>query len=203
MATMLVIEDKPNKIVLEMDTSQPQFKPLTWRGCLGPAFGVTIFLIFFLALARFSLFDGSLSWLFWPIAAGAFLVVEAILVVAIVFSVSNYKNNVKEATVSIDLDSQQAVRAEKLNSGKIKQYDLKLEQVTRVLIHGDDLGHSLTVTLESKNNPSFNVNSDVFFDSKPMIELGKKLGDLINKRVVFKITDAGKPVSEETIQPST
>ena len=92
--------------------------------------------------------------------------------------VSNYNNDAKEATVSIDLDSQQAIRTEKLNSGKIKQYNLKFEQVTQVLIHGDDLGHRLTVTWESQNSPSFNINSDVFFDSKPMIELGKNLATL-------------------------
>jgi hypothetical protein len=34
-----------------------------------------------------------------------------------------------------------------------------------------------------------------------MMELGKKIGAMIKKPVVFKITDAGKPVSEETIQP--
>ena len=126
--------------------------------------------------------------------------VEVALISIFVFLLHQRKNEAKEATVSIDLDSQRAVRVEKLNSGKIKQYDLKLEQVTHVLIHGDDLGHRLTVTLESQNNPPFNVNSDVFYDSNPMIEIGKKLGTLIKKPVVFKITDAGKPVSEETIQ---
>lgn len=200
MATMLVIEDTPKKMVLEMDTSQPQFKPLTWRGCIGPTLGFTGLLLLVFAWARYSYFDGSQSWLFWVITIAA-LLVEIFLIIVFVFYVSSYNNEAKESTVSIDLDSQQAVRVEKLNSGKIKQYDLKFEQVTQVLIHGDDLGHRLTVTLESQDNPSFNINSDVFFDSEPMIELGKKLGNLIKKPVVFKVTDAGKPVSEETIQP--
>ena len=199
MATMLLTEDTPKKMVLEMDASQPKFKPLTWNGCIGPALGITGFLIVAFAWARFRFFDSSQSWLFWVITIAA-LLVEIFIIFIFVSYVSGYNNDAKEATVSIDLDAQQAVRIEKLNSGKIKQYDLKLEQVTRILIHGDDAGHRLTVTLESQSNPPLKVNSDVFFDSNPMIELGKKLGALIQKPVVFKITDSGKPVSEETIQ---
>jgi hypothetical protein len=200
MATMLLTKDTPTKMVLEMDTSQPTFKPLTWRGCIGPTLGFTGLLFLVFAWARYSFFDGSQSWLFWVITIAA-LLVEIFLIVVFVFYVSGYNNEAKEATVSIDLDSQQAVRVEKSNSGKIRQFDLNLEEVTRVLIHGDDAGHRLTVTLESQSSPPFNVNSDVFFDSNPMIELGKKLGVLIKKPVVFKVTDSGNPVSEEIIQP--
>jgi len=200
MATMLVIEDTPKTMVLEMDPSQPQFKPLTLRGCIGPAFVITAILIFVYLWAKVRFFDGPQSWLFWAITIGV-LLAEVFLIGVFVFFVSNHNHDAKEATVRIDLDAQQAIRIEKLNSGNIKQYDLKLEQVTQVLIHGEDAGHRLTVTLESQDNPSFNVNSDVFFDSRPMIELGKKLGVLIKKPVVFKITDSGNPVSEEIIQP--
>ncbi len=199
MATMLVTEDTPKKMVLVKDSSQPIFKPLTLKGCLGPAFAIECVLFLVYARARSSFFDGSPSWLFWGLSISA-LIVQIFVIVVFVSYVSVYNNEPKEATVSIDLDSHQAVRVEKLHSGKIKQVDLNLEQVTRVLIHGDDLGHRLTITLESRDNPPFNVNSDVFFDSRPMIELGKKLGVLIRKPVVFKITDAGKTVSEEIIQ---
>jgi hypothetical protein len=199
MATMLLTEDTPTKMVLEMDPSQPTFKPLTWRGCIGPTLGFTGLLLLVFAWARYSFFYGSQSWLFWVITIAA-LLVEIFLIVVLVFYLSSYNNEAKEATVSIDVDSQKAVRVEKSNSEKIRQFDLNLGQVTRVLIHGDDAGHRLAVTLESQSSPPFNVNSDVFFDSNPMIELGKKLGALIKKPVVFKITDSGKPVSEETIQ---
>ena len=199
MAAMLLTEDTPTKMVLEMDPSQPIFKPLTWRGCIGPTLGTTGLLLLVFAWARYSFFYGSQSWLFWVITISA-LLVEIFLIVVFVFYVSSYNNEAKEATVSIDVDSQKAVRVEKSNSEKIRQLDVNLGQVTRVLIHGDDAGHRLAVTLESQSSPPFNVNSDVFFDSNPMIELGKKLGALIKKPVVFKITDSGKPVSEETIQ---
>jgi hypothetical protein len=89
---------------------------------------------------------------------------------------------------------------EKSNSGKTTQQELKLEQITKVLVHGDDAIHTITVTLESYNNSSFKVNSDVFFDSKPMLEFGMKLGSFIKKPVIFKIMEAGKLISEETVQ---
>jgi hypothetical protein len=199
---MLVTHDTPAKIILEMDKSQPQFKPLTWRGCIGPSLGVMLilFLLFIFLWVSNSFSYGSTSWLLRAFIISTSLT-AVFLIGGIFISVSNYNLNMKEATVSIDRDSQVAVRIEELNSGKVDQTKLDLKEVTRILIHGDDLGHRLTVTLESENHPSFNVNSDVFYDPRPMVELGKKLGTLIKKPVVFKITDAGKPVSEETIQP--
>jgi hypothetical protein len=200
MASMIVTEDKPNKIILELNHSQSKSKPLTWNGCIRPSLLITIFLFFVLVGARLSFFEGSQSWLFWSITAGAILV-AIFLVVVMVFFVSTYRNEAKEAHVTIDSDSQQAVRIEKLNSGKTKQYDLKFGQISQVLIHGDDLGHRLMLTLESPNSPSLDVNSDVFIDPQPMIELGRKLGRLIGKPVLYKVTDAGKPFSEEIVQP--
>ena len=200
MATMIVTEDKPNKIVLELNPSQSKSKPLTWNGCIRPSLLVTIFLFVVLVWARFSFSEGSQSWLFWSITAGAILV-AIFLVVVMVFFVSSYRNEAKEARVTIDSDAQQAVRVEKSNSGKTKQYNLKFEQISQVLIHGDDLGHRLMLTLESPNNSPLGVNSDVFIDPQPMIELGRKLGRLIGKPVIFKVTDAGKPFSEEIVQP--
>jgi hypothetical protein len=142
---------------------------------------------------------GSLPWYFWVFAV-ILLIAGTLLVIFEVSFQSSHKKGTEEATVTIDLDSQRAVRVEKLKSGQTTQNALKLEQVTRVLIHADDAGHRLTLILESQTEPSFSVNSDVFFDSQPMIELGTTLGAFIRKPVVFKITDAGKPISEETIQ---
>ena len=109
MATMLLTEDTPKKMVLKMDASQPKFKPLTWNGCIGPALGISGFLIVAFAWARFRFFDSSQSWLFWVITIAA-LLVEIFIIFIFVSYVSGYNNDAKEATVSIDLDSQQAVR---------------------------------------------------------------------------------------------
>jgi hypothetical protein len=207
MAQMRVTNESPTKMILELD---PSWKAETskryaqsvkrGRGCLG---FTAIAFVFILAKVGYYFATnslGSLPWDFWVFAIIVLVGGGIFAFIQISFE-SSRKNDVQEVMVTIDLDSQQAVRVEKSISGKTKQNELKLEQVTQVLIHGDDFGHRLAVTLESQNNPSFNINSDVFFDSKPIIELGKKLGDLIKKPVVFKITDAGKPVSEETIQP--
>ena len=201
MATMLVTEDTPSKLILKTDPSLPHFNPLTWGGCVKPTLTVTAVLIAIVIMIwiRTSFFITTDKWLFPIVIIGA-AVGEVLLIAAVAFSVFIHRDRVKEATVSIDADLQRAIRIETLNSGKINQQELKFAEVTHILIHGDDAGHRLNVTLESKNNPSFQVNSDVFFDSQPMIEFGKKLGTFIQKPVVFKITDVGEPVSEETIQ---
>jgi hypothetical protein len=198
-ATMLVTDDTPEKLVLVMDPSYPKFKPLTLHGCIGPTILFTSILILIFIWARVRFFNDSQSWLFWLITAGV-LIAAVSLIFIFISSLSVYRNEAKEATVSVDLDSQQAVRVEKLNSGETKQYALKFEHITRILVHGDDAGHRLTVTLESQNTQPLKVNSDVFINPSQMIEFGKKLGDLIKKPVLFKVTEAGKPVSEEIIQ---
>ena len=81
MATMILAEDTPKKMVLEMDTSQPKFKPLTWGGCIGPTLGITGLLILAFAWARFRFFESSQSWLFWVITIVALLVEIFIIVV--------------------------------------------------------------------------------------------------------------------------
>jgi hypothetical protein len=199
MATMLLTKDTADKMVLEMDTSRPKFRPLAWNGCIGPALGITGLLILALAWAWFRFSNGSQSWLLWVIAIFA-LLIEIIIIIAFVSAVLTYNKEAKEATVTIDSDAQRVVRVERLNSGGTRQYELKLEQVSRILIHGEEAGHSLTLTLESQHNPSIEVNSDVFFNPEAMIMLGKKLGELIKKPVVFKTTEAGKFISEEIIQ---
>lgn len=207
MAQMRVTNESPTKITLELDPAWKAEMSKTYaqsikqgRGCLG---FVAVAFLLILTILGYSFSTNSLRslpWYFWAFAV-IVLTGAVIFVLFEVYFESSHKNDAEEATVTIDLDSQRVVRVEKLNSGKTTQNELKLEQVTRVLIHGDDAGHRLKLTLESKSDPPFEVNSDVFFDSEPMMELGRKLGAFIKKPVVFKITDAGEPVSEETLQP--
>ena len=206
MAKLHVTNESPTKITLEMDPAWKAETSKTFaesikqgRGCI--VFITIAFLVIF-AILGYSIYNnslGSLPWSFWLCAAivlaggGVFIFFEAY------FWLSE-KNEADEITVTIDLDSQRAVRVEKSKAGRTTQKELKLEQVTQVLIHGDDAGHRLELTLESKNNPPFEVNSDVFIDPQLLIDQGRKLGALIKKPVVFKITDGGKPFSEETVQ---
>jgi hypothetical protein len=206
MAEMHVTNESPTQITLELDPAWKAETSKTYaesikrgRGCLGFVAIVFLLMLTILGYSNFTNSLRSLPWSFWVFAILVFIG-GVIFVLFEVYFESSHKNDAEEARVTIDLESQRAIRVEKLNSGKTTQNELPLEHVTQVLIHGDDAGHRLTVTLESHHDPSFNINSDVFFDSKPMLELGKKLGALIKKPVVFKITDAGKPVSEETVQ---
>lgn len=197
---MLVIEDTPSKMVLKTDNSVQSTPPLS-EGCLLPAFGTTAALIIFVVLIWFraSYFIPGNRWLL-PVVITVAVVIEVILIAAVAFFVSIHRDRVKEATVSMDADQQRSTRVERLNSGKVNQLELKFAEVTHVLVHGENLGHRLIVSLESADKPSLEVNADVFFNSQPMEEFGKKLGRLVQKPVVFKITDAGKLLSEETIQ---
>lgn len=206
MAEMHVTHESPTQITLELDPAWKAETSKTYaesikrgRGCLAIVAIAFLLICTTLGYSISTSSLGSLSWSFWLFAI-LVLIGGVIFVLFEVYFETSHKNDAKEARVTIDLDSQRAIRVEKSNSGKTTQNELNLEQVTRVLIHGDDAVHTLKVTLESQNSPSFHVNSDVFFDSQPMIELGKKLGDFLKKPVVFKIMEAGKLISEETIQ---
>jgi hypothetical protein len=206
MAEMHVTNETPTRITLEIDPAWKAETSKTYadslkqgRGCLGI---VALAYIIIFAIVGYSRSNNSLNtlpWSFWVIAVLVFLGGMLFILLEVYF-VSSHRKDAKEATVTIDLDSQRVIRVEKSNSGKTTQQELKLEQITKVLVHGDDAIHTITVTLESYNNSSFKVNSDVFFDSKPMLEFGMKLGTFIKKPVIFKIMEAGKLISEETVQ---
>lgn len=207
MTQMHVTNESPTKITLELD---PDWKAdisktnansrKQGRACLGC---VAIAFLLILTVLGYSISTNSLSslpWYFWVFTVIVFIG-GLILVIFKVSFQSSGESEVEEVTVTIDLDSQQAVRVEILASGKRTQSELELEQVTRVLIHGNYAEEWLELSLESEGNPPFEVNSEwFFFEPQPMIEFGKKLGAFIKKPVVFKMTDAGKPVSEETVQ---
>jgi hypothetical protein len=206
MAEMHVTHESPTQITLETDPAWREEMSKTyadsitqWRGC-GGAVAIAFLLLF--AIIGYSRSTNSLSslpWSFWVVAVLVFIGGVLFVLFEVYFELSN-RNDAEEATVTIDLESQRALRVEKLHSGKTTQTELNLEQVTQVLIHGNDAVHTLKVTLESQTGPSFHVNSDVFFDSQPMLELGKKLGAFIKKPVVFKVTEAGELISEEAVQ---
>ena len=101
--------------------------------------------------------------------------------------------------MSIDLDAGQGLRVEKLDSGKTKQSEIKLEEVSRVLIACQAVGHSCKLVLESQAGKPFEVNSAYDFDVESMKEIGKKLGGLLNKSVSVRWSEGSKIDSEEDI----
>jgi len=206
MATMRVTEETPTKMILELDPEYREFAAETYAnsvksglGCLG-FLAITVISVLF--IAGYSFFTNSLRslpWSFWVFAV-VVLIAGALFVFSEVSFLSSRKNYAQEVKTTIDLDSQHAVRVEKLKSGKVNHYDLDLNQVRRILIHCEELGHSCRVLLDSPGSPGFEVNSDVFFDVEPMKAFGKKLGSILKKPVVLKMTDGGNLISEETIQ---
>jgi hypothetical protein len=206
MAEMHVTHESPGQITLELDPAWKAETSKTYadsikqgRGCLGIVAIAFLVILTILGYSRSTNSLGSLPWTFWIFAILVFIVGGMFILLEVYF-VSSHRNDAKEATVTIDLNSHRALRVEKSNSGKTTQKELQLEQVTQVLIHGNDAVHTLEVTLESQNGPPFLVTSDVFFDSQPMLEFGKKLGAFIKKPVVFRVTEGGELISEETIQ---
>jgi len=61
-------------------------------------------------------------------------------------------------TVTIDINSESAIRTEKFFFIRTKKIELNLKQVDRVLIHCEELGHHCNLLLESPNNPPFNMD---------------------------------------------
>jgi hypothetical protein len=200
MAEMRLIEETPSKLVLaEKDTSQDAGRFLR---------RLIIILLVALILGCLNLVtwvgyrDGSLSWMFWLWVIGI-LIMDVLTVAGVVFSIWVFMTTVIEATVTIDLHSQRAVRIEKLRFGKTKQYELRLEQVSRVKIHDEEAGKATYLLLESTNNVPFTVSANVPFvdiESRGLGALGLKLGEFLKKPVVKKYTDQGNLLSEETIQ---
>jgi hypothetical protein len=207
MVEMYVTDESPSSITLATDPDWKAETSKTYadslkqgRGCWGI---VAAAFLFFFAVIEYSRSTHSLDllpWSFWAMAVFVFIGSMLFILFEIYF-VTSHGKEAEEATVTIDLDAQRVIRVEKLYSGKTRRMELPLGQVTQVSIHGDDAIHMITIALESHNGPSFNLASDVFFDSKPMVELGRKIGSFLQKPVLFKIMEAGKLISEEAIQP--
>ena len=187
MTEMLLKEETPTKLVFEMAPPTRSF----WAEWRGPLINPLLFLaVTFFLLSTMST---SLTWLYWVIGVGVFLV--EIFMFNIIFT------SVQNATLTIDLNSQRATRFEKFLFGKEKHEELKLQQVNRVLIHYEEVGHHCKLILESQSNTPFIVTYDFGGGAEILKALGKKIGELLKKPVVFKVTDSGNPISEETIQP--
>ena len=198
---MLVTEDTPTKVVLQINPVYKENRDKTYASSRKSGRGYyRIFTILILA-ALYYFFTkpfGTLLWIFWIFTAAVFIVF-AWLVYLDRFLVRSNKNTGEEITTTIDLDSQRAFRIEKSKLGEVEQPEMKLNEVRRVLIHCEELGHSCKLFLESMNSTRFEVNSAYDFEMNSLKDFGKKLGGLLNKPVILKWTEGGKVVSEEEI----
>src|SRR5574341_5062 len=138
MDKMRITEDTSTKLVLEKSLSASDL----WRGWSKP---LLLPLLFFVG-SSIALFTGLLqTWWLWAIFGGS-LIVEA-------FTLYIFLASERKTTVSFDLHSRMATRIEKLVSGKAKRNELKLGQISRVLLHSEEVGHHTRLLLETQNHP--------------------------------------------------
>ena len=198
MALMHVIEETPTKMVLEMDPSQNR-DSRRGVGCSGIVVGITLVLVVVFMVFGYPFYNTPRSGLFWMITSGSFLV--EVFVIYIAIFVSRVVNTVVEkAAVNIDLRSHRAVRIEKLRSGQFHYYELKLEDVSRVLVCREELGQSCRVLLDSKDGTHLEVNSGEFVAMESMNLFADRLGELLKKPVVLKKDNWSNARSVEPIQ---
>lgn len=204
MDKLRITEDTPTKLVLEKSFAGSDI----WRGWSKPL----ILPLLLLAGSSFALFTGFLQdWWVWAILGGASIVE--------IFTLYIFLTSERKITVTFDLHSRTVTRIEKLVSGKVKKNELKLDQVNRVLMHSEEVGHHTRLLLESQNHPPLEIatNYDLLtldqgkYIYEPPTEaasviksldvLAKKIGELLQKPVVGKLTDQGNLISEEAMQP--
>ena len=198
---MLVTEDTPTKVVLQTNPAYNQDLDETYAsnlknglGCLG-IFAILLvsILYFFFTTPR-----SALPWYFW-VCSGAFFTVLTVFLLLEISLVNDHRTFGRETTVTVDLLSQRALRIEKPRSGKVRQTEINLGEVNRILIDCQEVGHLCKLVLESQNHPPFEVNSAYDFDLGLLKDLGKKIGGLLNKPVILKLREGGKVESEEEI----
>lgn len=196
---LLVTDETPSKLVLKSNPTYNQERDKTYAstrkngiGCIG------IFVLAFALMFLYYSTTESHPWYFW--------VVVGIVLIAFVFFAflqvnffNTNRNFAHDITVTIDLNAGQGLRVEKLESGKTKQSEIKLEEVSRILIACQAVGHSCKLVLELQGSEPFEVNSAYDFDVEAMKEIGKKLGGLLNKPVSVRWSEGSKIDSEEEI----
>lgn len=191
MAKMTLSEETLFKLVFKLDKPEEG-----GGGCTNVAVVAGIILILIAAYARSTFFD-SRPWLFWIIVVAA-LLIEAFFVYAAV-KMSPGKS-IQEATVSIDINSQKAVRVEKLKSGKIKQDELELAKVKQVVVRFEKLAGYFLLLEKVGDRGDFSVASGSFGDGPHIKDLGVKIGKFLGRPVVYQYTEGGRLEEEKHIQ---
>jgi hypothetical protein len=182
-AEMKLKEETPTKIILE--TGSPGLK---WSSYLLVLVGPPLLLTGILLTSNFA------AWLDWVLKVIAALI-EMVMILLVL-------SELTDVTVTIDLNSQRATRAEQLFFVRIKKKALKFDQVSRVLIHCEEHGHHCRMLLDSMNSKPLELDFYLPLEEKQKESfiLSKKIGSLLRKPVVVKVTDMGNLISEETIQ---
>lgn len=198
---MLVTEDTPTKLVLQTNPAYNQDLDNTYASSLKSGLGCFGILAIVLVFILYLFFTTPLSahpWYFWVFSV-AFLIALTVFLFLEISLLNDHRTSARETTVTVDFLSQRASRMEKPKSGKVRQREINLNEVSRVLIDCQEVGHLCKLILESQNNPPFEVNSAYDFEMDPLKDLGKKIGGHLNKPVVLKLAEGSRVESEEEI----
>jgi len=106
-------------------------------------------------------------------------------------------------TITIDFDSQRAIRIKNSQSANPEKIELDLNKVSRIRIQMEEMGHHFRLYLDAPDAKPFEV-SIAFINSSystdDLVAHGKKIGKILNKPVIRQHTDLGNLISEETLR---
>jgi len=196
---LLIIDETPSKLILKTNPAYNQDRDETYASSRKSGFGCLGFflLAFALIFVNYST-SQTTPWYFWVVTGIIFAAFLFFIFLQINF-VNTNKNFARDIKVTIDMDTQQGRRVEKLSSGTERVSEVNLNDVVRILIECQAVGHSCKLLLELKNEQLFEVNSAVDFELGDIKEMGRKLGGLLNKPVILKWLEGSKVDSEEEI----
>ena len=193
---MLVTEETPSKIILKANPEYNQIMDKASAKGSRDIIGCLVLIIILIAFLSISII--ARTWQFWLWTA--IFLVAAIVFIRFQISLINFNKNLsRDITITIDLDSQQALRVSRLKSANEEHSAMRLNDISRILIDIQTAGHSCKLVFDSQSNKPFEVNSAADFEAQSIKEMGKKLGGLLNKPVVLKISEGSKVESEQEI----
>lgn len=198
---MLMTEDSPTKVILQTNPAYNQERDKNYASSSKRGLGCFEYFAVPLAFILYYFFNSprsSLPWYFWLLMA--IFLIALIVFISLQISFINFNRNFpRDTKITIDVDSQRAHRTDKLKSGKELQSEIRLNDVSRVLIDCQVPFHFCKLVFESQSNAPFEVNSAYDFELDAIKEIGKRLGELLNKPVVLKWSEGSKVESEKEI----
>jgi hypothetical protein len=193
---MLVTEETPSKLILKTNQEYKQMRDQVPASGSKNIMGCVVLVIILISFLSISIIAH--TWQFW-LWTTIFLVTSMVFISFQISFINFNKSLSRDITIAIDLVSRRAIRIDKLKSGTEEHSQIKLNDISRVLIDVQEHGHSCKLVFESQSNEPFEVNSSADFEAEPIKEIGQKLGRLLNKPVVLKVSEGNKVESEEEV----
>lgn len=208
MGKMRIAKDSPAKLVLEKTVTARDI----WHGW-GKYFVNPLVILAVLYAGLYIMSVNQLSsptWLSWAIGVGVF-VAEIFALYAVLYAE-------RKITITIDLQSGVASRTLIFVSGKRQKSETALGKVSRIVLHDYDEIREPRLELDASDQSNIiiatysdlgsDLSQDDATDDGPIIisleSLGKKIGQILQKPVVKKLTEVDVNetlISEEVIQP--